>query len=334
MPVGPVQSGGTTLRPELSVLLNPWDMEAATRGYIGNIVAPFFDVPEATGIYPKLLLAEILQEVRTRREEGGTYPRVTTSHESDLFACEEHGLEELIDDRARARNDRLYDVEAKAADKIRQILMRSYEKAVADHVKNDGDIASQAAGGLWTTTSTDVFDDNRDMIQDVEDQCGMPANTLVVTSTVFNALRDNDEIVSRIKYSGLDDPKRGENDVYANGGSGRGITANAIAQAFGLDQVVIAGAKRNGSNVAQTAALSSVWDDTRAYYMYLPEGDPFLTAAPFVTFHWDGDGSSQEGMYETYVDDKTRSTVLRVRHDRVIKTLNPLAVKALTGVSA
>lgn len=174
MPVGPVQSGGTTLRPELSVLLNPWDMEAATRGYIGNIVAPFFDVPEATGIYPKLLLAEVLQEIRTRREEGGTYPRVTTSHESELFACEEHGLEELIDDRARARNDRLYDVEAKAADKIRQILMRSYEKAVADHVKNDGDIGSQAAGGLWTTTSTDVFDDNRDMIQDVGISAGCP----------------------------------------------------------------------------------------------------------------------------------------------------------------
>lgn len=333
MTVGPVQSSGTTLRPEIGLLLEPWDQRAAQYGYVADVVAPYYDVAEATGIYPKLLLEEMLREVQTRRAQGSGYERVTISHGSQTYETEEHGLEVELDDRAQAANSRLYNAETVAAKYLRDAIMRAREVRVAEY------FAAETWGGTtsstvdWTSTSADPFENNRDAIAAVRDQCGLPANTIVITWDVFNALRDNDALVDRIKSDGQHNPTRGIGDVTENPNAS-GMFARAVAEQFGVDRIVIAGGIRNSANIGQTASLSDIWSDDNIYYMRVPEGDPFENAAPVVTFHWDGDGSSHEGMFEQYRDEIKRADILRMRHDEVIQTLNANAVYKLTGVTS
>lgn len=331
MAVGPVQSSGTTLRPEISVLLEPWDMQAAQRGFIAQDACPFYDVPEAVGIYPKFEISDVLREWDTRRAAGSGYERISRSHTSDTFQTEEHGLEEELDEREVNVNARLYDAEARGARLLRDALMRAHEKAVADFYSSTSWGGSGASSVKWDVKANDIFVDNAEGVQNVEDQCGMPANTIILTSRILNKIRDNEKVIDRIKYSGLDDPKRGENDIYSDGNNG--VTPRLLAQAFGVDRILVAGSKRNTANIAQTASLADLWDSDNIYYAYMPDGDPFENSAPCVTLHWDGDGSSHEGMFETYFEDNIRSTILRCRHDKVIKLLNPDCVYKFTGVT-
>jgi hypothetical protein len=131
-------------------------------------------------------------------------------------------------------------------------------------------------------------------------------------------LRDCDQVVSKIKYSGRDDPKS--------------VTPQMLAALFDLKEVLVAGAVFNGANEGQAASLAPVW--TQGYSMVFKAADGNDLRQPCLgrLFHWTADGSQIGGTVEQYRDEDARSDIFRVRHQTGEKIVNKEAGHLLTGI--
>lgn len=304
------QSVLATQRPDLAASLEEFDLEADRLGFIGHRVFPVIDVAKQSGNFGKIPLAQLLQQRETRRAPGAGYSRGDFTFDDAQYACQEHGAEEPIDDRESEMYAEYFDAEVIATARARAAVLVNAEKRIADTVFNAG-------SGFWngaalTTAITNEWDDlaNAVPLTDVEaavrkvyDGSGLMPNALICNWRVFRNLRNCAQVVDRIKYSGHLDPRAGK------------ITAEALAEAFALDMVIVAGGTYNAANEGQAADPTVIWSDEYAMVAKVATSNDFREPCIGRTFHWAGDGSDVDGRVESYRDEPKRSDIVRVRHD-------------------
>lgn len=308
-----------TLRPDLSGSLEEFSLSMNREGMIGLLVAPAVDVAKPSGTFGRIKIEELLKSRETRRAPGSGYGRGSGRFETDTYNCKEHGFEEPVDDREAAMYENYIDAEMLATTRARNAVMENFEKriaALASSVSN-----TTAAGTAWTNTlSAEPIDNVREAIKAVRERTGLIPNTLEISWDRFQHLKDNDQIVDRIKHAGIQDPNRGS------------ITLAALASAFGIERVVVAGMMKNTAAEGSAASLSSVWPDNRAHVMVTPRTRDHREPCWIRTFHWAQDGSQIGAAIETYRDETVRSNVVRARMDTDEKVMYADAVEAITGV--
>jgi hypothetical protein len=298
----------STQRPDLSAAFEAFDLAADQAGYIGTRVAPVIEVAKPQGNFGKIPLAQLLQQRDTKHAPGSGYSRGNFTFDPATFRCEEWGAEEVVDDREATMYSEYFDAEMVATRRAFNAVLRSQEERWAAALFN----ATTWTGAALTTAITNEWDDaaNAVPLTDVEaavrkvyDGSGLWPNALICNRRVFRNLRNVNQIVERVKYQGFVDVRAGN------------ITAEALAQAFDLKYIIVAGGSKNSAIEGQAATPTQIWSDEYAMVAKVCETSDPKEPGVARTFHFAGDGSALDGRVESYRDEPVRGDVIRVRHD-------------------
>lgn len=325
--MGSPKTSLATLRPDLASF-EEFDLAMDRQGFIAHRVLTVIDVAKPAGNFGRIKLASLLQNRETTRAPGAGYSRGHWEFDDETFATVEHGAEEAIDDNEAAMYAEYFDAEQVSTQRAYDAVLRNAEKRAAAAVFNTttwtgAALTTAVAGGLeWSVpASAKPITDVLAAKKKVWDGCGLWPNALVISRKVFINLRECAEIVDRIKYAGFINP------IAAN------ITADALAQVFDLDEIIIAGAAKNTANEGQAAAIASIWSDENAMVCRIARSNDFREPCVGRTFHWGGDGGAIDGRVETYRDEAIRGGVVRVRHQVQEKILYAQCGHLITNVS-
>jgi len=284
-----------------------FDLAMDQAGFISNQVFPVVDVASQSGTFGKIPVEELLEQRDTKRAPGSGYARGEYTFTTSTYACEEHGAEEVVDDREAKMYAEYFDAEQIAAMRAYSAVLRNAEQRIADAVFNATTFSS------FTTGVTNEWDDTANAtplvdveaaVQAVYDQSGLWANALVINRKVFRNLRNCDEIKDRIASSGAGD----------SNAAGK-VTRQQLAELFDLDQVIVAGGTKNAAKEGQSADPTQIWSGEYAMVCKVANSGDFREPCLGRTFHWSEDGSSVGGTVENYRDETVRGSVVRVRHD-------------------
>lgn len=308
----PSPSSTAFLRPDLGQSFEEFDLLASQQGYIGTQVLPIFPVQLQTANFSRVPVEAVLAERNTKRAPGSGYNRADFQFEQDNYATLEYGAEEVLDDREVGIYAYTLDLERISSMRAMDAVMRAAEKRIADAVFNATTFTGALTGAVgqeWSKGAVATpIDDVKDAITVFKANTGMLPNTLIFNDEVMRNLTLCDQIIDRIKYSGRDDPKS--------------ITPAMLAALFGVDRILTPSAMRNSANPGQAAAtFADIWDDEYAMLARLATTQDLKEPCLGRTFHWVGDGSSENGTVEMYRDESKRANVLRVRIDMQEKML-------------
>lgn len=307
------------LRPDLRESFDEIDIEAMRMGFIGFEVLPLFDTALQTANFSKVPVEAWLEDGDTKRAAGGGYNRGEWEFTQDNYATQEYGAEELIDDRERAIYRYTIDFERVATWRALWRVLLGHEKRTAAAIFNTTTWTPTSVTNEWNTQNATPVDDVIALLERIELACGKEANRMVMSKTVFRNLQTCPQIIDRIKYSGLDDPKQ--------------ISVKALEALFQVEKILIAGGIRNTANKGQTASLSRIWDDEYVWAGVVDPSPDLRLPRVGLTFHFTGDGSSQGGTIEQYRDEAKRSDVTRARFDLVEKIIYSEAGGLLDNIS-
>ncbi|MCA8972864.1 MAG: hypothetical protein KDC95_23975, partial [Planctomycetes bacterium] len=253
----------------------------------------------------------------TSRGADGTYGKVSGTFTTDSYNCEENGIEERVDRRDARRYGNYIDAEMIAAMRTRDIVLKNHNSRVITLAL--GVATTTGAGTVWSTTATATPIANvRAAKIAIRNRCGAMANAMCLDWEAWEYLRNCSEIIERLKYSGLDDPKQ--------------ASLNAVASVLGLEEIIISGAVTDGAAAPLAASVASMWDRTKALVFVKSTTQDTRKPHFMRTFHWGADGSQIGGAFESYYDPARRSDILRHRMDTDEKVLYADVAQVITDV--
>jgi hypothetical protein len=298
-------SGTTIQRPDLGAIAYEYMLEGSERGFIGLSILPILEVPEQSADYPIIPIEALLKLPDTKRAPRGNYNSSDYEFEMGTYSCEEYGWEERVDDAEANLYRRFFDAEEVAVKRAVDILLRSQEARIAAAVFNTGNITATSDVAIpWNTSATCTPRANINTARAaMRAASGLEPNVLVMSKKVFDTLLLAAEITGALQYT---------NPIQI---SGIEAQRRILAQYFGVDQILVGGAIKDGAKKGVTASISDIWDDEYVGLFKVSDGgqdlrDPCLGRS----FLWTAD-SPTNLVTEQYRDDPRRSEVYRVRHN-------------------
>jgi len=300
--------------------------------YIGNLLLPTYNSPTEVGRYPKFTTqeSELLRAGRnpsaastfnssTKRGQTGTYNEIDRKFTWDSFQTEEYGLEERVDDVVASRMASFFDAEVVTAKTLGNALMLDYEMECAATIMNASTFTATNPKVNYTETLIATIDCPYDINAAIERLTlkGEPPDTVVMSLTLWNQIRRSTKMQTYV-YGFLN---------VSQGGSM--ITEQMFAQAFGLSRLVIGKKSVDLAAKGLTSNLAPVWGNDYIAIGRFADGD-FMNGGVGRTIVWDADSPGGLFTSESYRDEKRRSSVLRVRSNRVIKVVNSKAMELIT----
>jgi len=290
-------------RPDLAVVVNEF-RETEITAAIGPRVMPYLPMRENSAEYPVLPKEIMLKIHDTRRAMRGRYPSSDWEFEMGFYATRENGWEEHIDDRERKLYATLFDAEVVATRRATKIVDLSLEMRIAAKVFNEANFTAHPVSNPWDNPATATpIDDVKDAKLSLRTQCGMPANTLIIGYTTFEKVKTCDQIVDRLLYTfpGIDLER---------------ISSRQLAAIFNIPQVLVGGAIYDSADKGQDAEIADLWSNDYAMATICSNApdisEPCIGRSMIWTEESPGSG---EPVVESYRDEKSRSDVVRVRHD-------------------
>ena len=325
-----MQPSGTISRLDLGMQIDEFDAKMDRDGFIGHRVMPIVPRSKDQGTFPKRPLEQLLQEHVTVRNANGDYPRSGSTWTTDTYQTSEHGHEATLDDRMSKAYDDLLDAERWESDRLEDIIIRDYERAVAAAIFN----ATTWTGAPLTTAVTNEWDDatNAVPITDVDaarelivSGFGAEPNALIINRFVFRNLRNVAQIIDRVKYQGFFNVVPGK------------ITAQMLADVFDLEFVLVAGGLTNTANEAAARSISRIWSNEYAMLAKVATTSNPGESALGRTIMWaeEGatDGERMGVIAEQYREDQRRGDAIRKRTDYQIKVLFSAAGHLLSNIT-
>lgn len=316
-------------REDLGMRYDEFDLAMNQMGFIAHRVMPILTRDNASGKFPRLSLAQLLQTLNTTRNPDGSYNRSKREFGDDSYETAEHGLEATLDDRTISRYDDIIDAEAFEGEVLEHSLLLSYELAVAALLFNATTFSGKtsAVGTEWSNKSSGTpVTDIKAKKQTIKLACGVKPNALIINDAVLDHLRVSAEIVDSLKYQGFQDARPGE------------ISAQAVAISLGLDEIIVAEGIYNTVPAGGTAVLADIWDDEYALLCRVAKTNNPMERCIGRTFMWAEEGAKngeRMGVIgERYYEDARRGGVLRKRTDWGLKTLQLECGYLFSNISA
>lgn len=311
----------TNLRPDLAMAMERYPLQASQAGFIALQVFPVIEVPKKVGRFEVRNVEDLLQEHDTARAPTTGYARGGGGKTGTpiTWATTDHGFEELIDDSEDSIYSDYFDSELDASRRARDVVLRNHERRVTALASGTGVTNTTAAGTAWDQSAATPIDNVRAAKVAIYNRVGLEPNTLIVPWGRFEFLKDNAQIIDRMKYQGFVDVRR-EN-----------INAAMLATVFNVERVIVAGAQRNSANEAKTAVLAPIWPVNTVLLAVTARTKDHKEPCIGRTFHWGEDGSEIGGVIETYREDNKRSDVVRVRMDTDEQLIYEACGQRITG---
>ena len=312
-------------RPDLGQMFSEFPIEAATQGFIATRIAPVFSVAEQAGVFPSLPIEVMLEQpASTARAPKAGYVRGDWEFEQGSYATVEHGAEEIMDDRLRKIYAYAIDFDRVCAARALGKVLRGFEIEVAAAMESTANFAgTTTATTAWTSHAAAVpIDDIQNALIAAEDAKGIKPNVMVITSKTLNHLRRCAQVVDRIKYAGIDDPKMAP----------EATVLNMLAQLLGVEEIFVANRFKDSAKKGQTASLARIWTDSIVALHTVPRTSDLEEPCSARTLIWSGDGAGPAGVFEQYREEGVRGDIMRFRHERQLKVLVGGAGYILTTV--
>jgi len=308
-------SSASFLRPDLGQAFE----EFVPEGYVGLRVYPGFESALQTANFSVIPVEQLLQQRTTIRAPGAGYSRGTFTFEQQNFTCQEHGAEEPVGDRERNIYAYSFDVERIAAQRAVGAVMRELEMQVAAEINATGTFTNGAATAVWSNNSSGKpIDDVITGINSIRATSGLIANAVVMDIDLFRDLQTSDQILDRVKYT------------WGGGGDPRSVTEMSLAQAFGVDQVIVARATKNSAAQGATPSLAAIFNNTQCWVGRIASGADLRDPCAGRTFLNTNDGAGTLSV-EQYRDEPRRADIIRARLDFDVKTIYSAAGYIVTG---
>lgn len=306
---------GTLATPRLDLGAALEEYPLAPQGLIGLQALPVFPTPKREGQYNTVTRESILRTRNVKRGAGGAYSR--DSFDTDLlsYACQEYGHEQPMGDDMAEYYASMFDCEMTAAAMAQNVLLREQEKRIAavfQDVSATGWYSSTAA--LYTDCSTDWDSASATIVADVDgakekvrQNCGLAANTMIISAAVLPWFKKNTDMLARLQYT---------TQMTDN------VIIGMLPSIFGLQKVLVAGGVYDTAGEGVTMSLSDIWSDNYAWIGVTATTNNLAEPCVGRTFLWSSD-SPDNVTVESYREEQTRSTIYRVRQhlDEVIQDL-------------
>jgi len=300
-------------RLDLSATFEEFDLALSRNQFIGATVFRPVEVAAQAADVGKVPIEALLKEHETRRSPGAAYNRSDFEFTTFSYATQEHGWEEVIDDRTLKTFGDIIRIEPIKTQRAIDMVLRKYEIDAAtvlyDTAVWTGASLTTAVSNPWSTVASGTpIADVHAAKEKVRLGSGLEANALICNRTQFWEAFKTDEVTNLIKYWGGDDPKK--------------VSEATLAAAMDLDYVIVAGGIRDTGKQGQDVSISSIWSDTYAMVCRIATtADPQepCVARSFI-FSEDGPAAPGGGgqfatIVEEYREENRRGGVIRARTD-------------------
>lgn len=303
MPGSIIQSSSTAEpRQDLGVALYQFLRDADA--YIAQLVLPWFGVAQKQGDLTTLLRAELTKRVNTQRAPGAPYSRGTFKTGGLSYACKEYGHEQPLDDAIAANYRSRFSAEKASAMIAFERVLLDLEVRAKTAVFNTTTWTGAALftdnkANPWSTAGSDIIGQVKAARLKVRQSTGMEANAVIMGLESWNNVTNNTEILNRIRYVQIPTAR---------------TIANAIADLFEVEKIIIGKGVYNSADEGQTASMTDIWPKTYVSVARLPKTQNLEEACMGRTLHWEAQG---EGIIvtEQYREEARRSDVYRARTD-------------------
>ena len=201
---------------------------------------------------------------------GGFHVDNTPSYYADVWAFHQD-----VDDQTRANADQPLDMDRDATIFVTQNLLLRREISFISQYMQPSTWTGNPSGDFTPATKWDASGSNP--MQDVDynkqlvkSQTGFMPNTMVVSSDVFFALRNNASVLDRIKYT-----QRGI------------VSEDLLALLFGVDKFLVASAVLNSAAEGATNSMNYLTSNT-ALLVYANPAPSILQPSGGYIFSWQG----------------------------------------------
>jgi hypothetical protein len=213
--------------------------------YVGTQIMPIVPVKKKSDIYyiydSKADRFRIPLTLRAPKTESRTVDwKVTT----DGYVCDEHALNDLIDDIEKDNADKPLNLEVDTVEFLTDIVTLGLEMRIKTMLEASL-TANAPTNGVWSDYTTETIDP----IADIE--IGKAAihavifrepNVLLLGKAVYDKLKHHPKILERIKYT-----QKGI------------ITPELLAAVFDIEKVIVGNAGYNTAKEGKAAVLSYLW---------------------------------------------------------------------------
>jgi hypothetical protein len=318
----PTSDSTAIVRSDLGSIAWEYAMGADGRGFTGLRILPFFSKIKKAGEYPIIKIESLLKLQKTARAPRGAYNRSDYTFGKGNYSCSEHGWEELLDDSEREELGEIdFPAEEIAVMRAMDVVLRGLEQRIATKVQDTAALPDSAVSVPWSTAATATpRKDVLDVKETMRSTYGIRPNLMVISEQSKLDLLLTTEITDAFKYT---------NPIEIGGDEAQ---LRILAQYFGIEEVIVAGAQKDSAKKGQSKVLADIWDKTKAGLYKASSSRDLKDPALGRTFLWDKD-SAQEIVVEQYRAETNRSDVFRARHSVGEEFIFTGAAHILTGVN-
>lgn len=279
-------------------------------GFISDQLFPVVPVKKQSDYYYIFDSArEALRQTDDNRAPGAEARDVDYAITNASYYCGDHALKDIIPDEVIANADAAINPEMDTTEFLvekinlnKEITCQTALSAAlvsASKYCTLNNTAGTTSNPLyhWSDyTNGDPFNNITYGIEQVRAGIQKTPNVIVIPFEVFQVLKNHPDITDRIKYGG---------NPLAPGA----ITApRAIAQLFGVDEIIVPDGFKNTAIKGQTANVSAIWSDD-VYVAYVEKRPGLKKISLGYTFVWTGSGN-QGMLVRQWRDEVKRGTVI------------------------
>jgi len=240
-----------------------------------------------------------------KRANGSAYNRVELYMDDMSYTTANEGLEAQVTDEDRENYTSDFDCEVEKTQGIKIKMRLSRELTVKNLIFNtttwdtsDSDLYTDNSGAPWDTVGSAVIKQIQTAREKVRLNCGVPADSMIISESSFINLLNNTEI--KAKFPGAT------------------VITEAMMRAqmgaiFGITNLLVGRAVYNSADEGQDFSGAEIWPDDYAMVAVLgEEGLPMTEPQLGRTMLWDNYASDIEYV-ESYREEQTESEIIRVK---------------------
>jgi len=240
----------------------------------------------------------------TKHANGATYNRVELYMDDLAYACVDHGLEGQITDRDREKYASDFDAEVEKTQAIKTKMKLAREKRVKDLIFNTTTWPSGTAAlytdyssAPWDAAGSKVIKQLQTVRELVRLNCGVPADSLVISESSMINLMNNTEILAKFP---------GATAIT------EAMLRAAMAAILGIPNLIVGQAVYNSADEGQDFSGAEIWPDDYAMVAVLgADGLPMTEPQLGRTILWENYTPDIEYI-EMYRENQTKSDIINV----------------------
>lgn len=250
--------------------------------FMSTRLFPMVPVDMQQGIVPQYKIGDLYRNNARKRAVGTEAASVGWNTDNTLtYYCEERAEKHLIADPVRATTQNPYDQDRDATKIVGQQMLINRESDFITAYWNTSlwgkdwtgqNTADSTHKTYWDVIGSTPIEDISLEMDRIEGTTGFRPNKLALGATVFTGLKNNAEFLDRVKFGGGPD-----NPALVN--------EQAMAQVFGVDEVIRAAAVSNTAVEGATDSISFMAGKSALLLYAAPAPSIFMPSAGY-TFPW------------------------------------------------